>query len=256
LSEDFDIEGGAGTGLSLVTAVTGEILKPEGEFELGRLALRSEYQPIVQKADSISLIMDPVAYEETVQLGRVLQALTKKITDFYKPTKQAFDQAKEVILQYERADLTAVTTAKTSLGEIVLQYDREQERQSAEREKLVKEANAKKEEEERIAAAQAAEAVGDFEGALRILDSQQLTTPVIEQRRAPKKTAGKVSRVKYRGQVDDFSKLIASVAAGETPRLALQVDQKWLDKRADNDREAFSIPGCSVVKTEKAHFRE
>jgi hypothetical protein len=62
--------------------------------------------------------------------------------------------------------------------------------------------------------------------------------------------------VKYRGQVDDFPKLIASVAAGETPSLALQVDQKWLDKRADNDREAFSVPGCSVVRTEKAHFRE
>src|SRR5208283_2735545 len=83
----------------------------------------------------------------------------------------------------------------------------------------------------------------------------ELPLPVIVPTVVPAKTRGKVETAKWHAEVVDFLKLVQAVASGQVLIQAVLANQKYLDKRADSDREGMNIPGVEARETKKIHFR-
>jgi hypothetical protein len=208
-----------------------ELLMPTG-FDLKQTAMRQEMQAVVRYSAGIvdAGIISIEEHEKAIEAGRLLQVMTKNITDFYKPIKQMIDRLKQPILDMEHADSDAVKIAKESLASAIQDFEHKQA-----------EAEAARLQEALAAAPKGAEG--------------ELPMPVIVQATMPAKTRGKVDRTRWDSAVVDFPKLVHAVDTSEVPIAALLPNQRYLDKRADADREGFSIPGVIARKTEKIHFR-
>lgn len=207
-----------------------ELLMPS-DFDRRVGALRQEIHTITARADRLveSRIRTLEDRTAVIECGQLLQVVSKNVTEFYKPIKQAIDKLKQPILEREHEDSTRVADAKAALGELLLEYDKAQEAADA-------------------AARAAAEA------------SQQtapgeLPLPVAVVASVPAKTRGKVDRTKWFAEVVDLPKLVAAVAAGDAPQAAVIANESFLNKRADSDREGMNIPGVVARKKESVHFR-
>lgn len=238
----------------LVTVLQGQIEAPDGPFARQRAAIRKAYQPVVAEAERWK-IANASSYETAIQLGRMLQALSGNITEFYRPVKQVFDAAKKIVLDMEKVDAGAVSTAKAELSKKVLAYEKAQERVRLEAERIAREALRKAEEERRLSEAIELEQAGYKEDAVRLLDAEELGAPVILQAVIPPKISGSVRRSKWRATVNNSLLLVKGIAEGKVPILAIKIDQSWLDKQADQFQGGLNYPGVSTYEEEKHHFR-
>jgi hypothetical protein len=227
---DFGIEKAADT--NLVVRKEPELMLPT-DFDVRVGRLRTDVERAVRYAEEA--LKDGITrldqHDHAVEVGRLLQIMTKNVADFYKPIKQAIDQLKQPILDMEHEDVEALKTAKEKLGSLILDY-----------EKRVADLEARL-----LAQAQAQAASEAKDGAI--------ASPVIVQSAGPQKTRGKVERETWRAEVADIMKLVKEVAAERVPVAAILPNQSYLNKRADADREAFNIPGVVAHKVEKVHFR-
>jgi hypothetical protein len=214
-----------------LTLAKPELLLPT-DFDLRQRALRRDMQTVLQDAAGIidAGIAGVEDRQKAIDAGRVLQVLAKNIVEFYKPIKHAIDTWKQPILDMEHADSESVKTVKNALASAILEFERKQAEADAQR---------------RLAAVLTMPAGKEGE----------MPTPVIVQTSLPPKTRGKVDRTCWNAKVVDLFKLIQAVAAKQVPSGALLPNESYLDKRADSDREGFSIPGVVAIKTEKVHFR-
>lgn len=214
-----------------LTLAEPELLMPTN-FDIQQAALRHEVQTIRRLSDGIVAagISSMEDRDKAIEAGRLLQVLAKSITEFYKPIKQAIDKLKQPILDMEHADVDAVNASKAALASAIQEFERLQAEADAQRMQAM------------LAAMPA-----DAEGAM--------PAPAIMQSTMPAKTRGKVDRKSFYAEVVDFPKLVHAVDTSEVPTIALLPNQRYLDKRADADREGLSIPGVVVRKTEKVHFR-
>ena len=216
----------------LVETAEPELLMPSN-FDRRLSSLRSDIARTVNHAQALCAhgILTVEDRDEVIQAGQLLQAMTKSVAEFYKPIKQGIDQLKQPILEMERADSESLKAKKDELGHLIQDFER-------------------RESETRAAALKAAQEI-----AAQSQTPGELPLPVIIPTTVPAKTRGKVERTTWKSEVVDFGKLIRAVAKGEVLSLALLPNQKWLDSRADSDREGMSIPGVVANKTEKVHFR-
>ena len=196
-------------------------------------ALHSEMTQILRHAEMVmeTEIITVEHRDQVIQAGQLLQAMQKTVIEFFKPIKQRIDQLKQPILEMERTDTETLKTAKERLATAIQEFEKRQA--AAEQARL----------EENRAQAEAAAIDGE------------LPPPVIVPAAVPVKTHGKVERTTWTAEVIDFMKLVRAVAAGQVLITALLPNEKWLNKRADADREAMDIPGVEVRKAEKVHFR-
>ena len=93
----------AATSTALALNQVVELLAPSGAYELKKIALRSEYAPIVASAAKITAITSEEEAQEAANHGRLLQAGLKEIETFVKPIKQKIDSIKNPILADEKA---------------------------------------------------------------------------------------------------------------------------------------------------------
>lgn len=207
-----------------------EFLSPRA-VEAQRSQIHAECILAAKHAASITLIHNRETYSRAIEIGQLLQVIAKNVDEFYKPIKQAFDERKKIVLDMEREDATVVKTERSRLALLVQQFEAEEAAEIARR---------LAEEREKAASVQ--------------LPGSTLPAPVIVQT-APPKVKGRVGRVSWYAQVDDLSALVKAVAVGQAPANAVEADQKFLDKRADADREGFSIPGVTAHRKETVHFR-
>lgn len=214
-----------------LTVAQPELLMPT-DFDVQQAALRHEVQTVLHLSSGIVTagIASIEDREKAIEAGRLLQVLAKSITEFYKPIKQAIDHLKQPILDMEHADADAVSASKDALASAIHEFER-----------LHAEADAQH--MQTMLAAIPANAEGE------------MPVPAIMQSTIPAKTRGKVDRMRFHAEVVDFPKLVHAVDTSEAPIIALLPNQRYLDKRADADREGFSIPGVVVHRTEKVHFR-
>jgi hypothetical protein len=214
-----------------LTVAQPELLMPT-DFDIQQAALRHEVQTVLHL--SAGIITAGIAsvddYEKAIEAGRLLQVLAKSVTEFYRPIKQAIDHLKQPILDMEHADADAVSASKDALASAIQEFERVH-------------AEADAEHMQTMLATIPANAEGE------------MPAPAIMQNAIPAKMRGKVDRMRFHAEVVDFPKLVHAVDANEAPIVALLPNQRYLDKRADADREGFSIPGVVVHKTEKVHFR-
>jgi hypothetical protein len=238
----------------LVTVLKGQIEAPDGAYARQRQQLRAEFLPVVVSAKQYE-VTNLFTYQEAVGMGSMLQALSGKVTEFYKPVKQVFDAAKKIVLDNEKLDAGLVNAAKNHLSVQVSIFEAEQERQRQAAEKIAREAVAKAEQERRLERAIELDQEGYKEEAVRLLDSEELAPPVIVQASIPKKSPGSVHRRKWHAQVNDPTLLIKGIAAGSVPIQAVKIDQAWLDKQATQYQGGLNYPGVSTYEEQTHHFR-
>lgn len=237
----------------IVLRIPAEILGPGSLYEERRLALRKDWQKIVTAAQGIR-VTDAESCEQATQAGRLLQASSKELELFYKPIKQQIDDLKKPVLAAEKEDLAAIDREKSRLGAEVTVYNREQQRIREEAERAAREAAEKAAREELLNRAVELEASGDAEQAAAVLE-EPVMAPVVIQAVAAPRVAGQVSKATYKMRVVDMKKLLRAVLDGVIPIHAVTANESYLNNRARDDKEAFDIPGCELVKIESTHFR-
>ena len=64
-----------------------------------------------------------------------------------------------------------------------------------------------------------------------------------------------MSKVAYSMEITNLAELVKAVAAGKAPVLAVVANEAWLNAKARLDKEAYSVPGTKLNRTEGTHFR-
>lgn len=207
-----------------------ELLMPS-DFDRRAGVLNQDIHRMVGRGDELlqSGIRTPEDRLSVIECGQLLQVLSKNVTEFYKPIKQAIDNLKQPILDREHSDTERITAVKSKLAELLQQYDKAQEAIEA-------------------AARAAAEAA-------QVTKPGELPLPVAVVSSLPAKTRGKVGRTTWWAEVTSLPELVKAVAEGRAPQAAVIANESFLNKRADSDREGMDIPGVIARKKESVHFR-
>jgi hypothetical protein len=240
---------------ALVLEVPVQLLGPGSEYDRRRILLKKDVDQLVLDASKIKQVTTPEELESANNAGRVLQASTKEVADFYTPLKRQVDAFKAPLLLHEKEFAGPVDAEKRRLGGLITGYNQEVQRKQQEAERLAREeaeAAARKEQLERAAELDEA---GDSEAAYAVLEEPIMAAPVVIQQEAPVRMVGQVSKTTYRCIVTDVKALLKAVAEGKAPMQCFTLDQGWLDKKAALDKDGFSLPGCKLDKQAATHFR-
>lgn len=238
----------------LVVRVPAEILGPESEYEKRRIALTKQYEPIIDAARLVKVVNSPESLEHANNLGRILQTGGKDCEAFFKPIKQSIDAIKAPVLAAENTFKNALEAEKKNLGNLITVYNRELDRQRAEEERQQREVAEQQAREEVLNRAVELDVSGDTEGAAALLE-EPVMAPVVIQQKAPAKMSGQVSTTRYSCIVDNVKALMQAVLEGKAPMACFTVDQSFLNKKADLDKDGFNLPGCRLHRESGTHFR-
>lgn len=240
---------------AIVLTVPPTILGPESEYEKQRIALKSEYDPIIAKAQKITVIETPEQLKEANDAGRVLQAGSKDCEAFFAPIKRQLDAIKKPVLAHETAFAGELDTEKRRLGVLITAYNQKVERERQAEEARQREEAERQERERKLQLAIEAEQAGDSQGAEAILEEPIMPAPVAIQQEAPRKMSGQVPKTTYSCTVTNLMELVKAVAEGRAKIQCIMADEAYLNSTARNDKEGFSIPGCRLNRSNSTHFR-
>jgi len=238
----------------IVRGEFGKILGPASEYEKKTIALRHEYEAVVQAAKELTVIDSLEKVEEATKLGRLLQTGTKEIELFFKPIKQAIDNLKSPVLAAEKQLKDMLETEKTRLGTAVTVWNNKQRALREEEERKSRELAEQAAREEILNRACELEAAGDTEAAEAILD-EPVMAPVVIQSVAPPKVQGQVAKFTYAAKIVDFQALVKAVVAGTAPWACIIPDEGYLNQKASLEKEGFSLAGCELDRKESTFFR-
>lgn len=239
-------------------------------------------QAVVELATSAMTFT--VTNQEGLARGSELLAANRRLYEhiktWFKPLKQKAKDAHSGLCAAENAELRPLEDAYRLIKKAMAEYAtaeearrREEERARREEAARVAEAARKREEDERLARAiKAAEdarrareeaertekATGTVDVALAavatkleakseaILDAPAFVPELVVQKAEPVKVAGASFREFWTAEVVSMSALVAAVAAGKVPMMALTVNQKFLDTEAKLLRDKLNYPGVKA----------
>jgi hypothetical protein len=257
---------------AIVLKVPAEILGPGSEYEERRLALKHEYEGIIAKAKTLTVVDSPESAERANEFGRLLQAGSKEAETFFKPIKQQIDGFKAPVLAHEKEFAGALDVEKRRLGGLLTTYNAEVQR-LAEIERQKQQAAAEQAAREAVLArAVEIDESGDSEQAAALLEEPIYVPAVVVQNAAPAKVAGQVGTTTYGAKVTGWEEkmtekpthhpgwqnlmnLVKAVASGLAPIQSLQPNETFLNQQGKSYREGFSLPGCELTKKTGTHFR-
>ena len=233
-----------------------EISGPSGTYEKRRIALRQEYSAVVAGSKKLTVITTGEEAEEATKFGRLLQTAAKETEAFFKTVKSQIDDIKKPVLQAEKDDTGPYNTEKARLGSLLTVYQAEERRKRDEAERVAREEAQKAAEEEAIQRALDLAAAGEDEAANAALEEPVVAAPVVIPATAPKPT-GSVARKNYTAKVTDLKALVAAVAAGRVPLMAIVPNDSFLGQQAKAMKESFEgfYPGVALEVTESTSFR-
>lgn len=237
-------------GIELAKVV--EVLKPGGEYETGRLALKREFEHAVLEAAKVTSITTHEEAEHATILGRILQDGSKRTEAFFKGFKQQVDAIKAPLLAAEKIDIQPLESGKQRIGAFHTLYIQEESRKRAEADRIAREEATRIAQEEAIQRAIELEEMGETEAAETVL-SEPIQVHV--QSSAPPKLEGSYGRTNYSATVSDLMTLVKAVAAGVVPLAAIEANMVYLNTRARSDRKGFSIPGVKLNEENTTNFR-
>lgn len=252
---------GTATQTALVVAIPVEILGPKSEYERRRLALKYDVIRNIAEAKKIIVVDSPESKETANNIGRVLQAADRERETFFKPVKSAIDAFKAPVLAAENELKASLDSEKKRLGSLITVYDAEVKRKKDEQDRIAREeaeAKAKKDAEDaRLADAAILEAAGDEEGAEQLLNEpvHYDVGPIVTQVEAPAKMVGQVSTQRWKVTITDAKEVYRAIADGKLPMEAAPIDEGWLKRKANLDKNGFSVPGCTAEPETTTHFR-
>jgi hypothetical protein len=238
----------------LILKVPAELLGPGSEYEKRWLALKKDAKQLVLDSSKITVVTTTEEMESANNAGRVLQAESKEIENFYTPLKRQVDSFKAPLLAHEKELALPVDAEKKRLGGLLTTYNQEIERKRQEEERKAREEADRVAREEQLARAVELEAAGDLESAEAVLE-EPVFSPTIIQSAAPVRPAGQVGSLVYSATVEDFKELVRAVVAGKAPWQCIIADDSYLNRKAKLESEGFSVPGVRLNRTPKTHFR-
>lgn len=230
------------------------LLKPEGDYEKRKISLHNEYAPIVVNASKITAITTEEQAQEAANFGRLLQAGAKELETFFKSIKVKCDAIKNPILADEKAENKPLDDERERLGVLLTAWNQEVQRKAQEAQRKAEEEARKVAEEEALQRAIELAAAGEDDAAEAVLEEPIVAAPVVVQAAYAKPT-GSVGRKYYKCKVTDFKALVAAVAAGTVPLMALEANTAFLNNQADQFKDAFAFPGCALDTTSSTSFR-
>jgi hypothetical protein len=201
-------------------------------------------------------IVDAETYRQAGELLLGIKALRKRVADVHDPNIKRWLDGHRASLK-DKADAEApLTEAERIVKDGMLAWDREQERQRREAQRLADEEVRRREEDERVARAAAMEREGhDFGDETLVQEAHALINepaPVVTAAPIAKATPtvkGISYRTTYSAQVTDLVALIRFVAANPSHAALLSPNMTALNAQARSLKQALRLPGVHVIET-------
>ena len=240
---------------AIVIRVPVEVLGPGSPYELRKIEFHKEHGRILEAASAIESIDSPEDEARAVEFGRLLQAAAKELERFFKEVKVQIDAIKNPVLADEHGAADPIEEEKERLGDLCTVWRQKQ--------REIKEASdrAAREEAERLAResilerAVELEEFGEVEQAEALLQEPVENHVVQVQTRVATRASGQVSKTTYSATVTNLLELVKAIAAGKAPLQAIKANESYLNKKANLEKEGFSVPGCKLNRTEGTSFR-
>jgi hypothetical protein len=241
----------AATPLALSTAaVDVSIVRPFGS-QVAELKTKMDEHCILILADVTQLtaqaarqtVTDGESYTAAAELGTKLADARKGIAVMMKPTKQAIDSVKDVVLAKEKQLLGVIHIGEERMNQLCTAYRTEQTRitkeaAEAERRRLLREA-----EDKRIAEAEKAHDAGRTVLADKLL-STPVTAPAVKVEQAVPKTSAS-GRTNWKYRITDRSLI---------PDEFWMLDESMIAQQVRRDKEKTVIPGIEAYPDESTNF--
>ena len=214
------------------------ITRPETE------TLEREARAVIVRAEEIQIT---TADEHGVALDMIkaLREREKRIAEHFEPSRKALDSAKKEILAARDSLVKPLAEARGVLSDKAVTYQQEQERIAREAQAKA-DAEARKKEEERLAAIKEAEAWSDDEEVERI-QTTVAAPPVKAAPPAVAKVSGASSRTTWHAEVVDVGTLINHIAGNPDLHFLVEPNMKALNRIAVAEKENMAIPGVKAV---------
>jgi hypothetical protein len=242
------------TSVELILPKIVQVLGPDGEFERGRITRRAGYAPILAESQKITVIASADDAANATSMGRLLQAESKELESFFKEIKRQIDAVKAPVLAAEKSDTLPIEAEKSRLGALQIAWTQAERKKQEERDRQAR-AEADREAQEAILQrAIEHESLGDMDAAEATLAEAPVASPVATLSKVSK-PSGSVSKVNYSARVTNLLELVKAVASGKVPVNALSANESFLNNQAKQFREAFSVPGVELVRSENLHYR-
>ena len=221
--------------------------------------LANEIAPLVLRAEMVS-IADQPSYDEAAAFIKDLTAGIKKVEDFLAPHKANAYRAWKDLTEHETRLTKPAKDAKTILSRKIVDWEQEQERKRRELQRQAEEEARRKDEEDRLRAAESAQAEGCSEDLIDAILEEEAPAPAVAVQRTFTRAKG-VSAPSWR-----YSAKIVDLVALARYVVANPIDQGFLvgirkrsegpgfecpaiNARAVSQKDLFQLPGCELVKT-------
>lgn len=210
-----------------------------------QVKVKTEALAVVEFAKAMS-VTDDVSYRAAGEFLKQIKTASNKVTSVFKPMKTQAHKAWRTICDTENEMLDPLTEAEVYLKEQLGDYTlKVEEQQNEERARL--QSTAQSESDEAVLeAAYAAEEAGAPELAQAILKQESHVPAVVLPSAAPA-TKGISARKSYEAHVTNLRALVAAVAAGKVPVMAILPNMPFLKNQANQMQNLFSYPGVKAV---------
>ena len=222
-------------------------------------AFGEEYAPkalVLQKELALEKIPDDETYARVAKAGLDAAANIKSIESLLTPLKERRYAAWKRVCDVLKGKTQPFEDIKKKASRLVGAYQNEVQQKRLAAEAAERERIRLEEERRRAQEAENLAAEGRIEEGIAVLESNQApVAPVVSSYSAPK--VGGVSKAKetYKITVVNLMELVKAVAEGKVPLLAIQADEAWLKKQANQLQQFFNYPGVKAERDFSSSFR-
>ena len=210
-------------------------------------ALAGDCTPLIEQAKAL-VVNSKDSHGAALEGYAAIKTMIKRIKEYFEPSRKALDTAKKEILRARDGMIEPLDEVINIVSNKVDVYEREQWRIAKEKADREAEAERKRQEEQRLAEAEAAEKAGDSALAEEIIDRPiEVVAPAPAQPETIGKVAGVSSRVIYKAEVTDLAALIKYAANLPISELLLEPNMPKLNELARFHKNNLAIPGVRVV---------
>ncbi len=209
-----------------------------------------DQQALVLTAQANAIqVVDQESHDSAAALYVRLGDLSKDIDSIHDPAIEAAHASHKAAIAAKNKLADPVKCARALIKPKVCQWEEDQKRIQAERQRAAEEAARKIEEEARLALAVEAEQKGaDPETVKEILATTMLTVaPVVAP--AFQKTNGFKSRKNYTARVVNIKLLCKAIAEGRQPSNLVEGNMTALNGLARSLKSQLNIPGVEVIES-------
>lgn len=200
-------------------------------------------------------VTDAESLNRAGELVRSIKEFLRRVADLFDPIDTAQIAARRVtIAQRKLLEDGPMALDKAQRAEMGA-YEEGERKKVQDAEVAAAKERQRLEDDARLKAALAAEAVGDVQTAARILDAPKPPLPVtvpLVVRPTPTKTDGFAFKTNYGAEIEDLKALVAAVAAGAAPLEYVLPNLTTLNQAARTLKEQLLIPGVRLVKNRTA----